>query len=132
MCAQDALYHKECICKLYRDANKARFGMELNEEDRMLQGLAFSKVVSFIDEKLFSSGEIPVFKLVDLIKYYSQCLEELGIKDHYVHSTRFKERIKQQYEDIVEDSQGRDIVLAFKGDIADIMYYKCYTYRFRQ
>ena len=122
MCAQDAVYHSECICKLYRDANKVRFGADTNEENRKLHGLAFSKVISFINEKLYSSKEvIPVFKLADLTKYYSQCLEELGMKDEYVHSTRLKERIKQEYEDMIEDAQGRDVVLAFKGDIGDII-----------
>ena len=40
MCAQDAVYYSECICKLYRDANKVRFGADTNEENRKLHGLA--------------------------------------------------------------------------------------------
>ena len=68
-----------------------------------------------------------MFKLADLTKYYSQCLEELGIKNQYVHSTRLKERIKQQYEDMIEDAQGRDVVLAFKGDIGDIVSNAAHT-----
>ena len=122
MCAQDALYHSECICKLYRDAHKARFGTETSEKERKLHGLAFSKVISFIDEQMYSTEEIiPVFKLADLTNYYSKCLEELGIKNHYVHRTRLKNRIKEEYEDMVEETVGRDVILAFKGDIGDII-----------
>ena len=122
LCAQDALYHSECLCKLYRDANNSRIGAVTNDRNRKYHGLAFSKVLAFIDEMLLSSEDvIPVFKLVDLVKYYSECLHELGISDHYIHSTRFKEQIKRHYEDMIEDTNGRDIVLAFKGDIGDII-----------
>ena len=105
MCAQDALYHVKCLLQLYRDANQKKFGTETDEKKRKCHGLAFSRVKSFIDEKLYScDGVIPVFKLADLIKYYSKCLVDLGVTDHYIHSTRFKERIKEQYEDMIEST----------------------------
>ena len=123
MCAQqDALYRVKCLLKLYREANRARFGTETDDTKQKCHVLAFSRVKTFIDEKLYSSdGVIPTFKLADLIKYYSKCLVDLGVTDHYIHSTRFKERIKEQYEDMIESTQGRDIILAFKGDIGDII-----------
>ena len=76
MCAQDALYHADCLCQLYRDAQKSRIGKEVNENDRKLHGLAFFKVISYIDEALQTSDDetIPIFKLSDLTKYYSGCI----------------------------------------------------------
>ena len=122
MCAQVALYHSECLCQLYREANNARIGADVQDKNRKCHGLAFAEVISFIDENLLTQEEvIPVFKLSDLKKYYTECLHEMGVKDYYVHSTRFKERIKRQYENMIEDSQGREVVLAFKGDIGDII-----------
>ena len=49
--AQDALYHSDCICNLYKDAHKVRFAIETNEKERKLHGLAFSKVISFITQR---------------------------------------------------------------------------------
>ena len=42
MCAQDALYHATCLCKLYREANKAKFGAKMDEIKRNCHDLAFS------------------------------------------------------------------------------------------
>ena len=100
--------------------NNARIGADVQDKNRKCHGLAFAKVISFIDENLLTQEEvIPVFKLSDLKKYYTECLHEMAVKDYHVHSTRFKERIKRQYENMIEDSQGREVVLAFKGDIGD-------------
>ena len=122
MVAQDALYHSDCLCQLYRDASKARIGEDVDHEKRKLHGLAFAKVISFIDEMLLESEEIiPVFKLADLIKFYTKNLNEVGITDHYVHSTRFKKRVMEQYEDMFEETQGKDVILAFRGNLADII-----------
>ena len=122
ICAPKALYHSYCLCKLYKDANRARIGEKTDDDDRRLHGLAFAKVISYIDETLLASDErIPVFKLADLSKYYSKCLEEYGIKDRKVHNTRFKKRILEQYEDMFEQSEGRDVILGFCGDLGDII-----------
>ena len=112
------MYHSECLCKLYREANNSRIGKDTNERNHQYHGIAFAKVLAFIDEHVFSSEDvIPVFKLSSLISYYSQCLNELGIFNHYVRSTRFKKRIKGQYEDVIADTQGYDVVLAFNYHI---------------
>ena len=56
-----------------------------------------------------------------MIKNYSERLKELGIIEYYVHSTRFKKRIMGQYEDMFEETHGSDVLLAFRGDLADII-----------
>lgn len=122
MCAQDALYHSDCLCKLYREATRARMGEDINDNDRKLHGLAFSKVLSYIDETLLASNEcIPVFKLAELSKYYSECIQELGIDNYKVHSTRLKQRIMGEFEDMYAQTQGRDVILGFRGDLGEII-----------
>ena len=92
MCAEDAEYRTECLCKLYRDAENSRIETGANDNDRKLHGLALSRVISFIDETMRSMDPetIPLFKLADIAKYYSGYLQKYGIEDYKVHSTRLK------------------------------------------
>ena len=84
MCAQDAVYHTDCLCQLYRDAQQSRIGSDANENDRRMHGPAFSNLISFIDATAQSAeaDTIPLFKLADLTRHYSDSLEKYGIKDY--------------------------------------------------
>ena len=122
MCAQNAEYHTECLCKLYRDAENSRIGTGANDNDRKLHGLALSRVISFIDETMRSMDPetIPLFKLADIARYYSEYLQKCGIENYKVHSTRLKQRIMEHFDDMYEQ-QGRDIILGFTSDLSDII-----------
>ena len=118
MCAQDAVYHSDCLCQLYRDATRARMGDNVNDNDRKLHGIALSRILSYIDEtRLATSETIPVFKLAELSKYYAERLEELGIINHKVQNARLKQRIIQEYDDMYAQNQGRDVILGFRSDL---------------
>ena len=59
----------------------------------MLYGVAVAEIVTFVEEQRIES-EITVFKLADLIKMYSNRLEELGLETgNRINSTHFKERL---------------------------------------
>ena len=120
MCAQDAVYHTDCFVN-YTEIG--RIGSDPNENDRRMHGLAFSKVISFIDEIAQSTeaDTIPLFELPDLTRYYSDSLEKHGIKEYKAHSTRLKQRIMAHYDNMFEQSQGRDVVLDFCTDLNDIV-----------
>ena len=127
MCAQDAVYHADCLCKLYREAQRQRLGDVSDHKSQQLHGLAFSKVISFIDEVVQTTEDdnIPLFKLADLSKYYTQILESYGITDYQEHNTRFKKRIMACYDDMYEEpdihGRGRGVLLGFRKDLADII-----------
>ena len=53
---------------------------------------------------------IPLFKLTDIAKYYSEYLQKYGIEDYKVHSTRLKQRIMEHFDAMYDQQQGRDII----------------------
>ena len=65
-----------------------------------------------------SSDVIPVMILSDLIKIYCQYLKDLGMTvEKRIHSTRFKNRILAQFDDISPHNEGKEVVLIFQRDI---------------
>ena len=49
-------------------------------DERKLHGIAFSRVISFIEEALLNNTDtMSVFKLSDLIKHYNSSLQELAL-----------------------------------------------------
>ena len=65
-----------------------------------------------------ASDIIPVMKLSDLVKVYRQFLEELGVSiEKRIHSTRLKNRILAQFDDISSHNEGKEVLLVFQRDI---------------
>ena len=95
MVNQEAKYHNNCLTDLYKRANTAQLDGSFTESERQLHGIAFSELVTYIEEMVtHSSDKKFVFKLSDLTKIYSQSLETLGITlQNRIHSTRLKNRI---------------------------------------
>ena len=61
---------------------------------------------------------MPVFKLSELLKMYTNRLKELGVDiTRRIHSTRLKHRILSQFEDLKSYNEGREVYLAFDTDI---------------
>ena len=119
MIAQDAMYHKTCILDLYRKANTTQLQGNYTDSERRLHRIALSDLVAYIQESIISAEEtIPIFVLSDLTKRYCDKLTELGVEiTGRYHSTRLKHRILSQFEDLVEYHDGRQVLLAFRGDI---------------
>ena len=86
-----------------------------------MHGIAFGRVISFIEEALLKTADtMPVFKLSDLIKHYNSSLQDLGLTlQTRIHSTRFKQRLLAQFEDIAAYNEGR-VMLAFNCDIGEV------------
>ena len=85
---QDALYHRKCKLDLYRKANDKQQGYYTGVQ---LHGIAFSEIISFVEEVFNTSWEfVRLFKLTD--KVFCQTLESLGlqVKDR-IHGTRLKQ-----------------------------------------
>ena len=73
-------------------------------------------MVSYIEEiRAESATSIPVFKLTELAKLYSDRLEELGA------STRLKDGILSNIRDMQAHKHGRDVLLAFNEDIGTVL-----------
>jgi len=65
---------------------------------------------------------LPVFKLCDIVKLYKERLLQFGIKeDVYVHSSKLKDRIIQAIPELQSYKQGRNIYLAYREDVANVI-----------
>ena len=93
------MYHRNCLTDLYIKANAVQLDGNYSDSERQLHGIAFSEVVTYIDEMTIYSPEKKfVFKLSDLNKLYCKRLKELGLyMQGRVHSTRLKNRILSHF-----------------------------------
>ena len=119
--AQDALYHRKCKLDLYRKADDKQQAYDTGVQ-RQLHVIAFSEIIAFIEEAFNTSGEaVRLFTLPDLNKVYCETLESLGLQvEDRIHSTRLKQWILVQFEDLREYREGRKFILAFAENIGDI------------
>ena len=123
MVNQEAKYHNNCLIDLYKRANAAQLHGSFTESERQLHRIAFSELVTYIEEMVtHSSDKKFVFKLSDLIKLYSQSLETLGITlQNKIHSTRLKNCILSQFPDMNCFPDEREVIMAFNDDIGQVL-----------
>ena len=120
MIAIEAHYHTKCFISY---CNKSRTKNEEHQRNpnAVLYGVALAEIVAFIEEQRIES-EITVFKLADLIKMYSNRLEELGLETgNQINSTHFKERLLSSCPNLVAHKSGRDIFISFPEDVGTIL-----------
>lgn len=116
MVAIDAEYHLTCLTKLYRRYMKHHSMSD--DKVNSLHGIAFARVISYIESSHDDSSVAPIFILADLGKMYSTYLENLGVKvDGRLHTTRLKKRILAYFPDMISCNQGNNVTLAFDKDI---------------
>ena len=79
-------------------------------------------MVAFIEETLLvTTEEIPMFKLSDLIKLYTSQLSALGVHlEKRLHSTRFKNRLLSQFEDMSAYNDKNKVILVFNHVVGNI------------
>ena len=123
MIAQDEMYRRPCLLDLYRKASTSQLEGHYSDKERQLHGIAFSEIVAFLETSCISvEDEIPVFRLSDLNKFYCERLEELGLKlEVRVHSSRLKNRILSQFDDLTSYNEGREALLAFNSDVGEAL-----------
>ena len=113
MIAHEAKYHATCLADLYRRADWFQFGSSYSDDEKQKQSSAFASVIWLIKCSIdFTESEEKevIFKLSELVKLYTRRLRELNVKaTTRVHSTRLKERILSQFEDIHANPKGREV-----------------------
>ena len=121
--AQDAKYHRYWLTNLYRKLSNIQLEEHFTNDERKLHGIDFGRAISFIEEALLNTTDtIPVFKLSDSTKHYHSSLQDLGLTvQTRIHSTRFKQRLVAQFEDIAAYNEGREVILAFNSDIGEVI-----------
>ncbi|KAG7170840.1 hypothetical protein Hamer_G028174, partial [Homarus americanus] len=94
--------------------------------ETVVSSVVLAELVSYIEGTIDDKISAPFFKLSDLVKLYTQRMEQHGIKlNQRVHSIRLKERILAQFPNMQEHNKGCDILLAFEDDIGDALAKAC-------
>ena len=107
-------YHYSCLTAL---SIENQDNSELPQE-REVYSLVFSEFVTYIMETKTSSDNSVVFRLADLVSFYKQRLEQLGMKTPDVNSTRLKEKLLAEIPELESHKKGRGFLLAFKKGAA--------------
>ncbi|CAC5355832.1 unnamed protein product [Mytilus coruscus] len=97
-----------------------------SEKERQIHGIAFSELVSYINETRSCDETVSVYKLSDLCKLYTEritCL--VADVSSRVNSSRLKDRIVSHFPDLNAYKQGRENILAFKDDIGPALKRVC-------
>ena len=62
--AQDAKCNCYCLTNIYRKASNIQLEGHFTNDERKLHGVAFGRVISFIEEALFNTADaVPVFQI---------------------------------------------------------------------
>ena len=117
------MYHNKCILNFYRKSNKEKLEGTDTDSERRRHGISFSDLVAYMHDVIVTAeGKIPVFLLSSLTKRCCEKLKELQVElTGRLHSTRLEKRILSQLADLYEYKEGREILLAFRGDIGDAL-----------
>ena len=57
MITQDAMYHRNCLTKLYKEASAKQLEGQYTDGERKIHGMAFGAVVAFIEGSLNNADE---------------------------------------------------------------------------
>jgi hypothetical protein len=120
--ALEAKYHLKCLPHLYnrvRTMNRKISALTENDKDH-IGCLAFTQLVSYVDEYHLDDSVTPIFKLYDLAKLYKVRLGQFGGVGT-VHSTRLKEQLLSHFPDMRAHEEGRDVLLMFDYDIGPVV-----------
>lgn len=81
----------------------------------------FSELLVYLIETKTNAVDPVVFRLADLVSLYQQRLQQLGVKDHNVNSTRLKDKLLGEIPELEAYKKGRDVLLAFKEDVGTVL-----------
>ena len=65
-------------------------------------------------------GDVPVFKLFELVKMYKEELEGYGLPSDNVHTSRFKQRVLSAVPCLSESKAKKVAVLTLKDEIGAV------------
>ena len=87
-----------------------------------MKDIALAELVTFITS-LWEEDVAPQFRLTDLVKLYSNRLNELDPeKERTLHSTRLKEDLCRLIPELYSPKKtGRDVILTFEADVGDAL-----------
>ena len=77
-----------------------------------VEAVALAELVSTMEESALDEDSVPVFKLSDLIKPYTERLRQLGVEiSGRINSTWFKNRLLTAVPDLSTHVSGKEVLL---------------------
>ena len=131
MHALDAQYHRNCLIGLYNRMRSKQSDCQdstPHTNSMSVEALALAELVSYMEESAEDDSTVPVFKLSDLTKLYTELLNQLGVEvSGRVNSTRLKERLLAAVPDLSAHVHvnGKDILLSYDNDIGTVINFAC-------
>ena len=120
--AIETRYHAKCLVGLYNRARQSNSPTTKHtvKSQVELDELAFAELIAYVNESL-EIENIAVLKLSDLVRFFSSKLQELGIEPGKINATRLKDRVLAAFPDLTAHTQGREVLLALKHEIGDVL-----------
>ena len=89
MVGTEAKYHRKCLIKFYSSYQKHNNDKREQANEQLMEGMAFSKALEFIEENILASDETttPVFYLKELTEMY---------KKHFMRALIFMRRFSEK------------------------------------
>lgn len=116
--AGDAVYHLNCLVKLYRKCETVKNDIDGNDNltNKTAKAQAFRDLVEYVESH--RESDIPFFQMSELCNLYSSRLVSLGL-DCYVHSTRLRESLLSAIPDLREVKRGigKTVDLTFEKNL---------------
>ena len=81
-----------------------------------VEAVALAELVSYMEESTLDEDTVPVFKLSDLIKPYTERLWQLGVEiSDRINSTWFKNRLLTAVPDLSTHVSGKEVLLTYNN-----------------
>ena len=129
MHALDAQYHRNCIIALYNRMRSKQSNCQGGGTKSMsVEAVALAELVSYMEESAQNDDIVPVFKLSDLTKLYTERLRQLDVEvSSRINSTRLKEWLLAAVPDLTAHvhTNGKDILLSYDNDISTVINLAC-------
>ena len=111
---------------LYNRARATETYSAESDADAVNHGIAFAELVSYIEDARMDNLVAPIFKLSDLVSLYSNRLKQLGTEvAGRILSSKLKIRVLSYFSDMEAHTQGREVILAFNGDVGAVLRKAC-------
>jgi len=88
--------------------------------------IVLAELLAHVEDAQTDESVAPILKLADLVKLYTSRLEQLGVKQqNRLNSTKLKDSILSHIPDLSAHREGRDVLLAFSGDVGSALRKVC-------
>ena len=116
--ATGAMYHFSFLIKLYRRGEKSKPAGDSDNFEK-LHALCFAELVSYIESLRGYPSKVPVMEMPHLCQLYTRRLEDLGVVNPTVHSTRLREKIFRAVPELVPTFDRKKYDLMFDKDMGE-------------